>query len=685
MAFYLNYEWQCEVELPKVVNAHNELVRFIEASRPRKLPGYDQKMPSYHEEYNQYLDEPQDREEKTNKEVFLELLEELPEEQNIEFLLEELRHVSESLNESIKFKDVSAVVDVILARGHLQSSFHEFLDLFVKKMEASEKDKLLILILSQLGVTEEFNKYSGLKLLFEKTRAKSKCIRYSLNLVTKHYEENSQEKLGWFVKNLFELLFEDHDPSFYSITDLMELIELFIKGLDFHETNLTSERILDRLTSEYSGVEFSREVERLLVNKQADYYRLQEWLDAKEQKQSRGKFTEFNEPDHHTFEQPEENFDHIDFEKKLEELKQRTRLVTSDLKPDYEEDTVPAYHSQPRKEQSYRPSGLSNPEAESLIRLRNNFFADADSLLGDGDHNEGQEYSRRLPSTFTNAEQRQSVNLPPKADHTPRNSSNNGVARQVGNFIPPAQVVQKPAEPAQDNQTWIREKKDLQSEIERLTRELNAAKIASQEKNMKIEMEPKEVLEREIMYYKSSRSLTDRLAAMKRLIKAMVEREADVDEVVSQLDDCAKTNKNTFMSDLRDTLQSLGTSKGIKRSMFEGLLRFAIRTHTKDPQSTDVVNGVINSLVVTQHLELTIDCLVSILAAELPPMETKFSQGSLSSSRRHRPRKDDHQDAFEACGLLRSAPALPELLLNSKGNVLILPETSSEYVECMHL
>ena len=62
--------------------------------------------------------------------------------------------------------------------------------------------------------------------------------------------------------------------------------------------------------------------------------------------------------------------------------------------------------------------------------------------------------------------------------------------------------------------------------------------------------------------------------------------------------------------------------------MYEGVLRFAIRSHTREQAGSEEINSVINSLVVTQQIEVTVDSLISILKAELPPMDKKFSQST---------------------------------------------------------
>jgi hypothetical protein len=633
--FYYQYEWHGDVELPKVYEAHEELLKLLEVTKPRIMHGFDGIQASYQESNNDYQEEAPEIDPKTTKEVFLELLSELPDEQNTEFLLEELRQVADGLNEAVKFKDVSAVVDLILARDSLRSTFDEFLDLFVHKMEASEKDKLLILILSQLGVTESFKVYSGLKQLFDRTRAKTKCIRYSLNLVSKHYEENPQEKLSCFVQNLFELLFEDKPLGSHLTGDLLELIELFVKGLDFKETKGTSEAILLRITSEYSPTELTKEVERLLVNKQSDYFRFQEWLENRQNSRNRQDSNHYYEPEQQSFEREEQNNENIDFEKKLEELRQRAKQVTADLHPDVDEEDDLAYQKKGKKEPSYRPSYESNPEADSLIRLRNNFFADADSLMREDHHKDDLESSRQYPSTFGIADLRPSGQTPTLIEEKPRMSSNHALKKKLTNPTIPSDIDPYSPDFLLEKERWKDEKNQLLAQIENLTRDLNNKKRIAEEKILENSIQPTEVLEREIIYYKSSKSVPDRLAATKRLIRAMVEREAEVETVLSQLEDCARTNKNLFFTDLKDTLQSLGSAKGMKRNMYEGLLRFALRSHTKDQEATEAVNGVINSLVVTQQLEVTIDSLVSILSAELPPMDSKFSQGSLASSRRH--------------------------------------------------
>lgn len=617
--------------MPRIEEAHEELLRVLEAAKPSQYGTFDNMQSSYLEDSHRFMDEPVQADPKTLKEQFLELLIELPDEHNKEFLLDELKHLSLGLQEGIKFKDVSAVVDQLFARDCLKSGFHDFLELFVDKMEPSERDKLLILILSHIGVTESFSEYSGLKQLFEKTRAKTKCVRYSLNLVSKHYEDNSYEKLACFVENLYRLLFAEKPPVLHPIVDLVEMVELFVKGLDFPKTRLTSEDALRRLADELSPGEFNREIERMLLNKQSEYYRLQEWLEyyrAKPKHSTQDRYFDDLPQDDVKL---DDDYDHADFEKKLEELKMRARQVTADLRPDDEEELPTVGLDKERERPSARDSAVSNPDAESLIRLRNNFFADAESLMRESSNPAEQGSYRRLPSIRHTSEVRPKPEMRFSHDSRPVDTSEMRSVRQTKADILPPIGDHRIAGMELERERWLTEKEQLLARIDNLTKDLGAARKELEEKTFTSASEPKEVLEREIMYYKSAVSATDRTVAVKRLLRAMVERDADTDLVVRQLEDCAKTGKGQFMADLRDGLQSFTSAKGIKRSMFEGLLRFAIRSHTKDQSAPEAVNGVINSLVVTQQIEVTIDSLISILSSELPPFESKFSQGKLVS------------------------------------------------------
>ena len=64
--------------------------------------------------------------------------------------------------------------------------------------------------------------------------------------------------------------------------------------------------------------------------------------------------------------------------------------------------------------------------------------------------------------------------------------------------------------------------------------------------------------------------------------------------------------------------------------MYEGLLRFCIRKYAS--QNGEVVNSIINHLVMTQTVEVTIDSLISILRCELPSVDQKYPRGRFSSS-----------------------------------------------------
>src|SRR5687768_2033069 len=82
----------------------------------------------------------------------------------------------------------------------------------------------------------------------------------------------------------------------------------------------------------------------------------------------------------------------------LQVIRQRARQITADLKPDDDEEADPVHVEKDRREPSFRQSAPNNPEEDSLIRLRNNFFADADSLMRDSGRMDNPDSSRRLPS-----------------------------------------------------------------------------------------------------------------------------------------------------------------------------------------------------------------------------------------------------------------------------------------------
>jgi hypothetical protein len=626
--FYYHYEWRCEVDLPQVQQMHEELLKVFDSSRARKGDVFEQTQNSYQELNLRYQDEGPEAEKKSAKQEFLELLGELPEEQNKDFLLDELKHMAAVINEPIKFKDVSAVIDQLIINESLKEGFQKFLDLFISKMEASEKDKLLILILSQLGVVQTFQEYSGLRNLFDRTRAKTKCVRYSLNLVSKHYEENSQERMLCFVHNLFWLLFRDNSLYEYDLRELMEMIELFIKGLDFKETRNTSEEVLRRLSEEHGPAEFSRESERMLLNKQTEYFRLQQWLESQKRGRPEPPRNMYDEEEAYEFDKDDHLDEPIDFDKKLEELRERAKLITADLKPDDDEDDRAIYLDKEARDPTFRKSALTDHETDSLIRLRNNFFADAQSLMRDGENLDVQDGSRRFPSARDTFEQRSSVDMHRQSYGRQPPVEEASIAKAPKPRPSQGNQELKSARMPSEREEWREEKERLLQQVDHLARELSAAKKQLLERRAEIEKPTGEVLERAIMYYKSASSAADRSEAMKRMLRSMVEREADSDAVLRQLEECANSNKNQFYSDLKDILQEFRSAKGMRRSMYEGVLRFAIRSHTREQAGSEEINSVINSLVVTQQIEVTVDSLISILKAELPPMDRKFSQST---------------------------------------------------------
>ena len=235
----------------------------------------------YLEDENEVLAE-EYQEEQPTKDGFLSLLNDLPNEENKQFLLEELKMMSKQINEEIKFKDVSAVIDIIFNEPSSDFPFSDFLDTFVDKMQVEDKEKLLVLILSKIGTSPLMVAYSGIQKLYQSIKSKNKCIRYSLNLILKHYESDLEDRLEVFIENIYRLVFKqvpliDQDPI-----EVVGLCELYIKGLDYPGLRHTSDQILSYLLETLKDDEFSKETERLLVNKSSDWLRLLEWKNSKD-------------------------------------------------------------------------------------------------------------------------------------------------------------------------------------------------------------------------------------------------------------------------------------------------------------------------------------------------------------------------------------------------------------------
>lgn len=625
--FFEEFDWQMVEGCQAVAASHERLLSVLGRQKRDQWQPYEEQAASQHDFHEQGV--PESMAESvagnmmTTKDMIISMMNDLAFESNRRLMLEEMKAMAGSIEE-FKFKDVSSAIDKLIAEGSIAPDFDAVIQIFVDKMAASERDKLLILILSQVAVTDSYSAYSGIQQLYERTHAKSKCIRYALNLVSKHYDEDSQSHLSIFVENLFDLVFAGRHVTAIDSRQLIEMIELLVKGLDVQATARQAEESLNYLNA-VLGLDFEREAERMLATKQADYHRFIDWQDRKVKKPA------------HLLSAPVEDRgyledEHIDFDKKLEELRSRARALTEGLQPDEEDEETlpqkPSYNNEAERPVD-RQSLNHNADAESLVRLRNNFFADAKDLIGTDDIDAvSYRHSSVRLSKHGPIVERVSAKHQTSFKQEPSPKAYEANKKEI--------KVQENWHFEEYSSEKVDQSQDIKLKLTKAMQENSTLQTIIDSQRQEIESlreqrsKPSEVegLERVIMLYKSATNAPERSAAMKRMILAMFERESEPGLIANHLEQCGKNSENSFHGDLRSILQAMKSVKGLKRTMYEGILRYAIRCHAKYQGSSDNVNAIINSLVVSQTVEITIDSLIAILRDELPSIDSQYSQCS---------------------------------------------------------
>jgi len=833
--FYLGFEWaKNRKSLSGVERAHNYLIAMIsninmtigeetqnQFTEMKTESAFGKAGEESINEFGGRQPEPDPRE------AFLALLNDLPLEENPRFLVEELKMMAEQLDEPLKYKDLSGVTNQILESGRLAFPFKEFLDIFVDSMEPSEKDKLLILIFSTIGVSPLFREYGGVAEVFESTKAKTKCILYSLNLVAKHYEGNLDEYLGTFLENLYWLLFNHKSAQEYQPKQLFEIIEIFVKGLDAPSVSREANQVLSYLLKSRGDAEFMREAERVLVNKPANYKRLCEWKDE----MASGRPVNRQQVGF-----PVESTKHIDpeasdyFENRLKDLEVNAKTLAEKFKfADQEEDYYDQHHQ--TGYQQANTFGYDNKGPESLnedqqlvekynlhdikngAQLRNNFFGkevDPENYYSSSqprakspnqsspnyqnDYREGtshsvsnQDHHFKHPKVIVDKildiptskgtiqpnpgsavpsynpsiriEDHAAMGVNPHLHKSPGqakdflasiehkyiNSPDGAFTAIHQSTIRPARDVKdsigseykdelkelvgfddlnkrfkeatanivgyqsggntnsnkqtgaggrnygdshyghdKEASPpgysAKDHQksvdmsksiedhgfkikyerekqahnetlTSLRDINELyqnsreaqvqqaliidtlkqsnqayQNEIEELKTKLKDLEMKSaSSKATSAQSSADDSLDRVFLFYKNAKSAQERESTLRKMLESMVETPSTPAKVLAFLQSCESLQDRPFLVDLRDLLQDFKSVKGLHRSNYEGLLRFAVKLHTVN--SSETLNTIVNILIVTQQVDVTIDALISILKDELPSIESKYPKG----------------------------------------------------------
>ncbi len=830
--FYTGFEWGRSEKLRYIERSHQQLIDIICQTEP---PEKDQSQAIYDlktksalvkkdemnaEDYGieESFREGLARQEEPTKDSFLTLLNDLLNEENKQFLLDEIRLVSERLTEEIKFKDVSSIVEAIFTEASSDFPFAEFLDSFLSKMTNEEQEKLLVLVLSKVGISPMMIAFTGIDGLYQKVKSKNKCIRYSLNLVLKHYDGDLEDKLEVFIENMYRLVFKAKSFDNYEPAELIGLVELFIKGLDIPLLKKRSEQILEYLIAEMTEAEFNREAEKTLINRSTDWHRLTEWLQQRNNPKNQFSFRQTkNEESSISFQdelqkkqmqssptealpeqsrriQPESHFE--DNLKKLEsrtqELMRRYQLADAGLEDsqdnfaksqfnlehefeDGDNPNVPKHdHKEAVSRLKYEFSsgifdngkrtieeknhfddnydvdddqsgkydhatarlGLEQPpdQVDSSMRMRyqeekrdylqtdiqpkrNNFLYPDDSLTKEARHRESEQLmsidskNLRMPDSIAAASSIKpkdssfsmvrdeikeleqlgdagkrfkiaSDNIKDVSSHRESKgyadflTDNSKHYQQAGSKYPSKSIeasessrnedynykfrFEKEKKAHQDTVDSLRELNEafkdmkikcLQHEktIEKLERDKKAhlqeiqvlkeklemeqsTRSMAQNKSSRIDTDPEDPFEEFYLFYKSSKSSKERESALQSLLFTMTRKEKPPRAVLEFFQRVSELPDKPFLVDLRDSLHEMKSVKGISRGMYEGLVRFTLRMKASASGGGETSNHILNQLIVTQNIDVTIDSLISILKDEMQPFESKYSKGSRQSA-----------------------------------------------------
>lgn len=103
-------------------------------------------------------------------------------------MIEELELQLEELHEQLEFNEISYLVERLLteAEGDWSKKLYGLILAVMGKMTIGERDKLVVLLFSQLA-TEQNPDFENLLSILVQAKNTAKCIRFSYNLVTKNY------------------------------------------------------------------------------------------------------------------------------------------------------------------------------------------------------------------------------------------------------------------------------------------------------------------------------------------------------------------------------------------------------------------------------------------------------------------------------------------------------------------
>lgn len=146
----------------------------------------------------------------------------------------------------------------------------------MQKMSVGEKDKLVVLLYSQLA-TEENPDFEILLSILVQAKNTIKCIRFSYNLVTKNYGQNN---LSWFIINsvqILDSLFADRvlEPGM-----MIPLIEMLFKGLFFDSCKDRANAILENICREIKEEQFTIAIEKEFVSNQNLWMLANDWIQS---------------------------------------------------------------------------------------------------------------------------------------------------------------------------------------------------------------------------------------------------------------------------------------------------------------------------------------------------------------------------------------------------------------------
>lgn len=250
-----------------MINYSADDINYSDLNSPDKKEDFDQ---------GEDLEINQSGPQKTPKENLLSLLSDFPYEENKVFVLQELEFQAEELQEELEFNEISYLIERMLTevQGDNNLNLEKLILLIMDKMTPGERDKLIVLLFSQLATEIEPNLHTLQKIIM-KARNILKCLKFSLNLVTRNYGEDN---LGSFIVNSVFLIDHLVADNILQYRMLLPLIEIFFKGLQYSDSQQNANSLLESICYEVKEENLILAFEKEFISNQQLWEIANDWM-----------------------------------------------------------------------------------------------------------------------------------------------------------------------------------------------------------------------------------------------------------------------------------------------------------------------------------------------------------------------------------------------------------------------